>query len=423
MKSLSLFKNAVLGVSLFGLSVGCQPLEQTPTSSAEPITVKLSGWGASPVEKKLLDTVLKDFEKSHPHIRVKFEVIADQYMDVLKTRLMGDAAPDIFYLDALEAPFLMQANVLEPLDSYIDQDFDLPDFAPRALSPFQLGSTLYGLPKDYSTLALFYNKKLFQATGLKEPPRTWQQLVTYSQQLTRDYNDDRKPDQYGLGLSPDLARLVYIMKAYGGNVIGENDQATFAQPKALQGLQAVVDQYKSRTAILPSDVGSSSASDLLGQHKVAMIIEGNWAIPYLVENFPKLQFGTAEVPKINEKSGTMLFTVAYVMNRRTQHKQEAWQLMSYLTGKVGMTKWTSAGFALPTRQSVAQTLRYDRDRLRSPLVTGLAYATPWQLGRYPTPILNSFNNQFLSALLGEQPLSIAMKRAQDNANAQISANR
>jgi multiple sugar transport system substrate-binding protein len=422
MRFSTVLKKILLGLSLLGLSTGCQTLEQTIASSPKPVTVKLSGWGASPVEKKLLLEVLKDFEKAHPNIRVKFEVIADQYMDVLKTRLIGDAAPDVFYLDALEAPFLMQANVLEPLNPYVNKALDLPDFAPKTLSPFRVGNTIYGLPKDYSTLALFYNKQLFQAAGLKEVPKTWEQLLIYSKQLTRNFKGDHKPNQYGLGLSPELARLVYVIQAYGGSAISQSGPATFAQPKALQGLQMIVDQYQGHTAVLPSDVGSSSASDMLGQSKVAMVIEGNWAIPYLQENFPKLQFGTAEVPKINQRSGTMMFTVAYVMNRRAKHKAEAWQLISYLTGKVGMTKWTSSGFALPTRRSVAQTLRYDRDILRSPLVAGVTYATPWQLGRYPTPILNSFNNQFLSTLLGEQPLERALQRAQNNANVQILAN-
>jgi multiple sugar transport system substrate-binding protein len=412
-------KKILLSIGLAGLSAGCQPLWQSANSAPNPVTVKLSGWGASPVEKKLLLEVLKDFERSHPTIRVKFEVIADQYMDVLKTRLIGDAAPDVFYLDAVEAPFLMQANVLEPLNAYITRDFDLPDFVPNLLQPFQVGNTLYGLPKDYSTLALFYNKRLFRAAGLEKPPKTWNQLFVDAKQLTRDRDRDGKPEQYGLGLAPELPRLVYLAQAYGGEIFSRDGYATFAEPKALQGLQTIVDQYRNRTAVLPSDVGSSSGSDLLGQGKVAMVIEGNWAIPYLQENFPKLEFETAEVPSMNQRPGTMVFTVAYVMNRRAPHKKEAWELISYLTGQAGMKKWTSSGFALPTRKSVAQQLRYDRDLLRSPLVAGVTYATPWQLGRYPTPIMTSFNNQFLSALLGQQSLQSALQRAQKDANTQI----
>jgi multiple sugar transport system substrate-binding protein len=411
-----------LGITLAGVAVGCQPLWQAAHQGSKPVTVKLSGWGASPVEKRLLQDVLKDFEQTHPGIRVKFEVIADQYMDVLKTRLIGDAAPDVFYVDAVEAPLLMQANVLEPLNPYITKAFDLADFEPNLIRMFRTGKTLYGLPKDYSTLVLYYNKRAFRAAGLVEPPRTWEQLLIDAKRLTRDRNQDGRTDQYGLGLSPELARLVYMMQAYGGEATDAQGLARFAEPKALQGLQTIVNQYRStRTAVLPSDVGSSSGSDLLGQGKVAMAIEGNWAIPYLQENFSSLEFGTAEVPQMNGRPGTMAFTVAYAMNRRAKHKPEAWQLMAYLTGKVGMKKWTSSGFALPTRRSVAKQLRYDRDALRSPFVRGVKYATPWQIGQYPSPIMTSFNNQFLSALLGEQSLQVALRRAQESANRQIRA--
>lgn len=160
---------------------------------------------------------------------------------------------------------------------------------------------------------------------------------------------------------------------------------------------------------------------MFGQSKVAMVIEGNWAIPYLTETFPQLEFATAQLPTINDKKGTMVFTVAYVMNNLAQHKAEAWELISYLTGKEGMQKWTGTGFALPARKSVAKNLGYDQEPMRSPLVVGVSYATPWQVGQYPSAIVNNFDNQFVSALLGQQPLKQAIARAQNDANQQIRA--
>jgi multiple sugar transport system substrate-binding protein len=52
----------------------------------------------------------------------------------------------------------MQYQVLEPLDSYIGAEFDLADFQLSLLKAFQYKGALYGLPKDFSTLALFYNR-------------------------------------------------------------------------------------------------------------------------------------------------------------------------------------------------------------------------------------------------------------------------
>ncbi|MBW4602649.1 MAG: ABC transporter substrate-binding protein [Calothrix sp. FI2-JRJ7] len=403
--------------------VGCQSLP-TLTAQNAPVatTVKLSGWGASPAEQKLLTGVLRDFEAQHPTIKVKYEQIADQYMDVMKTRLVGDAAPDVFYLDALEAPFLMSQNVLEPLDGYIKPEFELTDFEPTLLDTFKYKATIYGLPKDYSTLALFYNKQAFANAGLENPPQTWEELRAYAKKLTIDTNKDGRIDQYGFGENAELARQVYQIKAYGGQVVDRESRAAFAEQARLQGLQSVVDQYRNeRSSAQKSDVGTNSGSEMFGQGKAAMVIEGNWAIPYLRETYPKLDFATAEIPTINGQRSTMLFTVAYVMNKQSKHKPEAWELIKYLTGKEGMQKWTGTGFALPTRKSVATNLGYDQDSLRSSLVAGVNYGIPWQVGKYPAAIMNNFDNQFVSALLGEQPLPQAMQRAQTQANKLIQA--
>ncbi len=56
---------------------------------------------------------------------------------------------------------------------------------------------------------------------------------------------------------------------------------------------------------------------------------------------------------------------------------------------------------------------------QSAFVAGVDYATPWQIGKYPAAIVNNFENQFTSAILGQQPLKQAMKKAQIEANKQI----
>jgi multiple sugar transport system substrate-binding protein len=395
------------------------------TTSPQPVILKLSGWGASPTEQNLLSQVLRDFESTHPYIKVRFEVIADQYMDVIKTRLIGDAAPDVFYLDSIEAPFLMEQNVLEPLNSYIKEDFDLADFEPNLLQIFTSQNQIYGLPKDFSTLALFYNRKAFANAGLTNPPKTWEELLTASKKLTIDLNKDGRPEQYGFGILPELPRLAHMIKAFGGQVV-EGNYAAFATDAAIRGVSLELEQYRDdRTSARAVDVGANNGNEMFGQGKAAMVLEGNWAIPYLQDTFPELDFATAEVPQINNKPSTMAFTVAYVMNQQTPHKQAAWELIAYLTGKTGMEKWTSTGFALPARQSVAQKfakkLDAEGDRLRSPLLAGVKYATLWQVGQYPTAIVNNFNNQYLSALLGQKELPTAMRQAQESANQQVQA--
>ncbi|KUP04929.1 sugar transporter [Bacillus coahuilensis p1.1.43] len=387
--------------------------EEVNTGTVEdPIEITLAGWGSSPEEAELLQQVLADFEESHPTIKVKHEVIADQYMDVIKTRLIGEEGPDVFYLDAFEAPGLIETGVLEPLDSYITEEFEVADFEKPLLEAFQKDGTTYGLPKGYSTLALFYNKQMFEEANVSVPT-TWDELVEVSKTLTQG------TDVYGFGQNAELARTYFIAESLGGKVVVDN-KANYASEDVVKALQPYVDQHLvDNTAAQPSDVGAGWTGEMFGQEKAAMVIEGNWAIPYLESTFPEVEFGTAEIPTINGKNGTMAFTVSYVMNAASEKKQASWELISYLTGKEGMETWTSKGFELPSRQSVAEKLGFDQDELRGALVAGASYATVWSEGSNLPIISTNFNNQFVSAYLGERPLDEALAEAQETANKEI----
>lgn len=148
-KILPFFALFVVGLAVFA---GCG----RQINDGGVVTVTLSGW-SNLLEKQFLQRVIDEFEVQNPTIKVRYDAIADQYMDVLKTRLIGETAADVFYLDALEAPGLISPGVLEPLNGYISQDFDLADFEPRLLDAFRSDGTIYGLPKDFSTLVLFYS--------------------------------------------------------------------------------------------------------------------------------------------------------------------------------------------------------------------------------------------------------------------------
>lgn len=413
-KILSFLALLIVGVIAF---TSCSNVRQVTKNDV--VTITLSGW-SNLTEQHLLQQVLQDFEAKHPHIKVQYDVIADEYMDVLKTRLIGETAADVFYLDAFAAPEIMIPGVLEPLNGYISQEFDLADFNLKFLNAFQRNGKIFGLPKDFSTLALFYNKKAFKAAGLSQPPKTWTELREYAKKLTIDNDRDGRIEQYGFGVIPELARQVFMIKAFGGELINSEGKATFASPESLKGLQLIINSYRQdKSSAQPSDVGTNSGSEMFGQEKVAMTIEGSWSIPYLKQTFPNVEYATAEVPTVNNKKGTMAYTVAYVMNKRSQYKSEAWQLISYLTGTEGMKAWTSLGSVFPTRKSVINALGYNKNPLYSPFISGAAYATTWQVDNNLSTIATNFNNQFIAAMLGQKNLAEAMKKAEQTANKEI----
>ncbi|SCW69583.1 multiple sugar transport system substrate-binding protein [Paenibacillus tianmuensis] len=292
-KSLSVILSVGLASSM--VLAGCAKQEAKPApagdapKSGEPVTVTLAGWGSSPEEQDLLKQTIREFESKHPNVKVKYEVIADQYMDVIKTRLIGGEGPDVFYLDAFEAPALIEKGVIEPLDSYVKPEFDVADFEEPLLNAFKIGGKTYGFPKDSSTLAMFYNKKHFEEAGITKPPTTWEELQDAAKKLTK--TEGGKTVRFGFGVAPELARQMYMAQAFGGKVSDDKGNAAYASPEALKGLQLVVDLHnKDKSSGEPKEVGAGWGGEMFGQGKASIVFEGNWAIPFLNNNYKDLQY-------------------------------------------------------------------------------------------------------------------------------------
>lgn len=378
----------------------------------EEVTVRLTGWQSSPTEQRYFEETLDAFEEKYPHINVEVDTIADQYMDVLRTRLIGGEASDVFFLDAFEAPGLIDAGVLEPLDGYITDEFDVDDFEDPLIDAFRSEGELWGLPKDTSTLALFYNKEHFEEAGIEAPPETWDELEEVAGELTTE-------DRYGFGIVTDLARLYFIAESLGGEVVVDN-QPNFTDPAVIEALQPIVDmRNESEVGAAPSDVGAEWGGDMFGTERASMIIEGNWMIEFMDDAFPEVDYGVVEIPLIDDEPSTMAYTVSYSMNHQSEVKDEAWQLIEFLTGKEGMEIWTSSGLALPSRASVAEEMEYGRPEIYEPFIEGASYATVWA-DDTNLPIINSnFENQFSSAFIGDQTLQEALEEAQRVAENEI----
>jgi len=308
----------------------------------------------------------------------------------------------------MPAPQLMSSGVLEPLDDYIKKyNVDVNDFEPALLSAFQWDGKTYGLPKDFNTLALFYNKDMFKAAGINEPPKTWEELRDVAKKLTKD-------GVKGLVLSADLARFDAFINQNGGSVY-QDGKVTLNLPENAQALDFYVGLItKDKVADTPQNMGEGWNGDAFAAKKAAMAIEGGWMIPFLKEKAPDLNYGIAELPTGKQKS-TMAFTVAYVMNKNSKHKDEAFKLIEFLTGKEGQQFVVDSGLALPSRKSMQEGFK-EKYPERAAFVDGASYAVPWQFGLYGTKVVDAANKA-CEALIMKQISSA--QQALDNAQKEV----
>lgn len=376
--------------------------------TAKPVTIKMGIWSSSPAEMKVVEDQIAIFKEKHPNIDVQIETIVGDYMQHMQTQLSANTAPDIFYLDSMPAPQLMSAGVLEPLDDYIKKyNVDIDDFEPALLSAFQWEGKTYGLPKDYNTLALFYNKDMFEQAGISEPPKTWDELRDVAKKLTKD-------GVKGLVLSIDLARFDAFIHQNGGAVY-KDGKATLNLPENAEALDFYVGLItKDKVADTPENMGEGWSGDAFAAKKAAMVIEGGWMIPFLDEKDPDFEYGIAELPAGKTKA-TMCFTVAYVMKKKSNHKDEAFKLINFLTGPEGQQIVVESGLALPTRKSMGEKFK-ERYPERAAFVDGAAYAVPWQLGLNGTKITDAANKACEALVMGQ--LTDA-QQALDNAQKEV----
>jgi multiple sugar transport system substrate-binding protein len=307
------------------------------------VTITVGCWGSSPAETELLDNQIKAFEVKNPNIKVVKQVQTGDYNQTMQAKIASKTAPDVYYLDVSLAPMWMKKGLIDPLDKYLDKK-DLKDFEPSLLSGYQSGGKTYGLPKDYNTLALFYNKDMFKAANVKVPT-TWAELEAAAKKLT---NRNVK----GLSLANEVSRFAPFILQAGGD-INKRDTPVFNSAKAIKGFSFYYSFIKNGYAATPKDLGDGWTGESFSKGHAAMVFEGAWLIPSIKEVAPNLNYGIARLPK-GDKEGDLAFTVAYVLNKDAKNKAEAAEVIKFLTGKEALKMTAKSGLAIPSRISMGK---------------------------------------------------------------------
>jgi len=384
----------------------------TPKVNIEGTKLVVARWGGNDAETAAFNAMIEAF-KTETGVDVEIRIFSD-YNTELQAGLIGGTGPDVFYVDAYMAPFYIQQGVLKELKS---KDFELDKFYEPLKNAFASEGKFYAVSKDYSTLALYYNKKFVNAADI---PTTYEELygTDYLTTLKATLPEGTAAMTYNL----DLARQLYMAESNGASIIKNDILSNLSDPKVAANLKLELDAAIAGKIVLPADLGMGWNGDAFGNEKTALMVEGNWVLGFLQQNFPDVDFGVMEVPTMAGKKGTMVFTVGYAINIKTKNDAAATAFVKFATGTVGMPIWTNGAGVLPSRSDVADATNVQDNEFLVAHIAGAAYATPWQKGTTMDTINNEYRNYVIAAVRGEITLAEALKKAQDEANATIEAN-
>ncbi|CAA9571092.1 MAG: hypothetical protein AVDCRST_MAG33-2546 [uncultured Thermomicrobiales bacterium] len=390
------------------------PYVSYPTrASAQGTTeVRLSTSSNGP-ELIALENQVAMFEAANPTITVNIESIPDQYPTALTTNLAAGTAADIFFVDSLLFPDLVTRGQLMQLDDFLTASGGGDDFFPNLLQAFQYNGGTFGIPKDWSALAMFYNSEAFTSAGITAPPTTWEELTTTLQTLT---DATGVP---GFVTAPDLARILPLIFQAGGGVISPDySEILIGQQPTADALDLIVGYYNDGLATTPADAGANDTAQALGQQAANATYEGNWTYGGFAQNFPDFPLAAAPLPAGPAGQATLAFTVSYSMFAGTQIAEPAWTVINYLTGE-GMLSWTTEFGVMPSRSSLTpQWLEAFPERQL--FVDAAQYARPWQLGPGGQVFVDTVANNTLQALFaGQIDAAQALTQLQEGAVANI----
>ncbi|MBU4335207.1 MAG: ABC transporter substrate-binding protein [Actinobacteria bacterium] len=347
---------AIVALALAGCSGSSSP-DATGTSGASGGTVELTFWhGYTEADGDVLNQIVADFNDSQEAVHIVTEVNPwDVIDDTLLPSLSAGNGPDIVAMPAERLPVYAAKGAFVALDDFYDDAANnATELNAGAVEMVTVDGTKYGVPTGFVPLALYYNKALFDAAGLSEPPATWQEWVDTATALTVDANGDGTPEQYGVVL-PDhstVANGLWPSLFYGnGGEIVADGEAVVDSPENAETLafwrDAIVDD-----AISPTGADGIGADELFSSGKAAMTVGGPWMTSIAEEN--GIDLGIAAIPAGPEAQAASAIGISMAITEQDDPEVQAAaeQFFAYFFNDENSIAWSLGSGWPPLRTDI-----------------------------------------------------------------------
>lgn len=291
-----------------------------------------------------------DFEKQHPDVKVNLEFVPYEALHdkIVAARGAGGNGYDVVLFDAIWPAEFSRFDLLQDVSSRIAAD-EREKIFPGAMNTVVYQGKTLGMPWILDTKYLYYNKAMLDKAGIKTPPASWQQVMDDAKVLK-----DKGIVKYPLVWSWSQAEALVcdyttLVSGFGGSFYqnGKLDFSTPASLKAVTLMKTSLDQGLSNPAsreYLEEDVRKAFSN---GDAAFAL----NWTYMYNMANDPKQSKVAGDVGIVPapgdtpDKPGAVNGSMGLGIAKASQHPEEAWQYIHYLTSQPVQDKY--AKLSLP----------------------------------------------------------------------------
>ncbi|MBQ6120166.1 MAG: sugar ABC transporter substrate-binding protein [Clostridia bacterium] len=214
-------------------------------------------------------------------VKVNIQVVDwDNYWTLLEAGASGGEMPDVFWMHSNNAQMYMGAQKLLDLTDYIaaSDKIDLANYYPGITELYSLNDRNYAIAKDHDTIALLYNKAIFDQYGVGYPDDTWtwDDYKAAAEAITEASGGE----VYGAACNTtnDQDGYFNIIYDFGGYVISEDKKSSGWDNENTMKAMNFVGSLMEKAWAPQQLVAENGTDTLFNNRKVAMISQGSWMI-------------------------------------------------------------------------------------------------------------------------------------------------
>jgi sn-glycerol 3-phosphate transport system substrate-binding protein len=343
-----------IALALVAVAVPGPVLAATELTMYYPIAV------GGPIPK-LIDSMIADFEKEHPDVKVK-AVYAGNYDDT-RTKalaaLRGGQPVQLSVLFSIDLFELIDQDAIVPFDDVLTAA-DKPwveSFYPALMENSRYGGKTWGIPFQRSTIVLYWNKDAFKEAGLdpNKPPASWADMVEMGKRLTRK-DAAGNVSRYGV-MVPSTGYAYWMFQAFArqnGEVLMSSDgnRTFFDKPAVVEALEFWRDLGGKHGVMPKGTVEWGTLREAFLQGKTAMMwhTTGNLTP---VRNEAKFDFGVAMLPASKMRGSPTGGGNFYVFKKASPaERKAAVTFIKWMTAPERAAQWSiGTGYVGVTRDA------------------------------------------------------------------------
>lgn len=332
---------AVAASSAFVLSA-CSS-SPSGSDSGGAVTLSYAIWDAN--QKPAMEKIAETFTKEHPNVKIDIQVTPNkEYFTKLQTAASGGSAADVFWMNGPNFQLYASNGQLAPLD---DAGIDKADYPKGLVDLYTFDGKLYGAPKDFDTVAVWYNKALFDAAGVAYPKAgwTWKDFSDTAAKLTNPAKG-----QYGVLASQYGQENYYnsIAQAGGEVISADGTKSGYGSPEALAGITLWTDLIKAGSSPTAQQMTDTSPEDFFVSGKAAMFQNGSWAaVAYAANTDIAKNVDVAPLPAGPDGNQSVIHGIGNVANAKSPHLKEAKEFAVFASGADAAKIQAETGTVIP----------------------------------------------------------------------------